>query len=121
MASSSVVQLDTSKHNTFHAASSFIAAEHHQPTKQPAVLDFFVMWFWLGKGPYKTPIPCVNKKRKKNEVDVEDLPPIPPDLFEGDEDLIIKPVEPNEHSKEKDFFTPEATDEHPSLGELVPK
>ena len=45
-------------------------------------------------------------------MDVVDLPPPPPDLFEGDKGLTVKPNNPNKNSKEADLFTPEAMDEN---------
>jgi len=50
----------------------------------------------------------------------EELPPPPPELFEGDEDDPIEPFEPNEKSQEADLFTPEAMDEYLNAELLLP-
>ena len=54
-----------------------------------------------------------------NEVDILDLPP-PPDLFKGDKDLTVKPIELNKNSKKADLFTPEAMDEYLTAELLLP-
>ena len=54
------------------------------------------------------------------EQDVDELPPPPLDLFEGNEDELVDPVEPNEHSKEADEFTPEAMDEYLTAELVLP-
>ena len=54
------------------------------------------------------------------EPTVDELPPPPPELFEGDEDDNVEPFQPNEHSKDADGFTPEAMDEYLTAELLLP-
>ena len=55
-----------------------------------------------------------------DEPSIEDLPPPPPDLFDGDQEDPLEPIEPNVHSKEADEFTPEAMDEYLTAELLLP-
>ena len=62
-----MVLFDPVKYNTFHAASSFIAAEHQQLTKKPSDSDPFQIAALAGVGSPENPNPLQQKQKKRKQ------------------------------------------------------
>ena len=62
-----MVQSNPVKYNTFHAASSFIAAEHQQLTKKPSDSDPFQIAALTGVGPPANSNPSQQKQKKRKQ------------------------------------------------------